>query len=177
MKGHTETILQSIVSVFSGIRKNIKGLCILDYKVADFDTLYITEFDEVFVFSQKTTKLAPVLDLTEAQLYDIYAFLDANKHTAKSRESLLELDDVSNRRWYREPEEILNGEDTIGMVGIAYEEVLTDDLALLSVIFISPDGTYSTLTMFGSDGEEDIEVAKEDLRIIGEFLQNLSNKI
>lgn len=171
------TLLNAISGVFNEMKKNGNNRIILDYSVDIYDTLYLEETGELFVFSQKETKKLPISELGEDELHDIYSFLDANKHTARTRETLIELEDVTEKSWYKEPEEIKNGDEVVGMVGIAVEETIEEDKALLAVIFISPDGTYSTLTMFGSDSEEEKELAKSDLRVIGEYLHNLSYKI
>lgn len=173
VKDEKLTLLNEIAGVFNQFEKNGNNRCILDYSVDVYDTLYLEETGEPFVFSQKETKKLPISELTESELYDIYAFLDANKHTARTRETLIELEDVADKSWYKEPEEIRNGDDVVGMIGIAVEETIDENKALLSVIFISPDGTYSTLTMFGSDSEEERKLAFQDLRAIAQWIDRM----
>ena len=161
--------------ILEKLPKNANNCVITDSGMDSYDTIYSTKGGEIFVFNQKTKEKRLLEELDENTLYEIFVYLDANKQILAIRENLVELslDDTS---WVKEPMEIKNGDEVIGMVGVARMEKI-DDKELLSVVYISPDGTFSNLTMFGNDNADEIELAMSDLRKISEFLHNLSYSI
>lgn len=171
-----DKLLGAVLLALQKIIKNKNDECIIAYSVDIYDTIYLANTGEGFLFSQVTKEREPLAEVDEDELFDIFAFLDGAKHYVKSREKLVELADVDESNWYREPVEIKNREDTIGMVGVAVQ----DDIAgekLLSVIFISPDNTYSTLTVFGENSAGERDTASMDLLLVGEYLMGNSNKL
>lgn len=161
--------------ILEKLPKNANNCVITDSGLDSYDTIYSTKSGEIFLFSQKTKEKKLLDELDENTLYEIICYLDANEKILAIRENLVEisLDDTS---WAKEPVEIKNGDEVIGMIGVARMEKVGDK-ELLSVVYISPDGTFSNLTMFGSDDVDEVELAMSDLRKISEFLHNLSYNI
>lgn len=141
-----------------------------------FDTLFRDSRGELFVFSQKTQKKLPITELGENELYTLYVFVDANKHTFKFRDTLLVVTSVDDMNWHIEPKEIRQGDETVGMIGIAVVEKM-EEKELRSVVLISPDGTYCNLTMYGSDSKEEVKTAYKDLMAIGDSIKEIMFKL
>ena len=154
--------------ILEKLPKNANNCVITDIGVDSYDTIYSTKSGEIYVFSQKTKEKRLLNELDENTLYEIFVYLDANKQILAIRENLIELS-LEDTSWVKEPMEIKNGDEVIGMVGVARIEKM-DDKELLSVVYISPDGTFSNLTMFGNDNADEVELAKNDLLAIGAFL-------
>jgi len=157
--------------------KNSSGEIILPTGLQMFDTLYVDNIGHWWVVSQSTKERKKLESVSLSELYAILCYLDANKHTVACREKLIEFDAVEQKRWLLEPEEIKNGEDVVGMVGVEIVEALEEGEQLRSIIFISPDGTYSTLTMFGSGDFGEGIAAGEDLLCIANYLSSNYKKL
>lgn len=161
-------LISDIGVILEKIPKNADNCVITDCWVDCYDTIYTTKSGEICVFSQKTKEKISLDKLNENTLYEIFIYLDANKQILASRNTIVELSATENT-WEIEPIEVKNGDEVIGMIGVAVMEEV-EDKKLLSVVFISPDGTFSNLTMFGNDNAEEVELARNDLLIIGKFL-------
>ena len=162
-------VLNAILGVAELIPKNENDRTIIKYnRIPGFDTLLFDERGEGFLFSQSSKKMQPIISFSEEQLYDMFELLDAGKHHLTSRATLIERN-LDEKIWYIKPKEIKSGEETIGMIGVSIEEIVNDK-ELKSVVFISPDGSFSTLTMF-DDFDNSKELAKDDLQKIGEAIK------
>ncbi len=134
----------------------------------------------VVVFVKEGKKILKWDEVDEEMLYDIYCFLDTTqKLFPKVAESIIELGSADEKTWHIEPVDIIDptGEISLGKLGVAIESK-TDDGEQLAVVFISPDGTWATLTMYRKDffGGEVI-TAKNDLLCLGVALTNFVKKL
>lgn len=163
-----DDLISDIGVILEKIPKNADNCVITDSGLDYYDTIYTTKSGEICVFSQKTKEKISLDKLDENTLYDIFIYLDANKQILANRKTLVEMS-VDDNTWEIEPMEVKNGDEVIGMIGVAVMEKI-EDKKLLSVVFISPDGTFSNLTMFGNDNPDEVELAKNDLLTIGAFL-------
>jgi len=169
--------LKGIRTLLEQTPKNIHDERIFDIGVLPpYNTLYQSTDGEIRMVDTVGEESYPIVGLEEGDLYNIYIFLDANWRTLQSKDTLIELPDVGELEWVEKPVEIKSGEDTIGVVGVYVAETI-DDKELRGVRFISPDGTYTTLTMFGNDSKEETDIAKNDLERIAEVLMRLSDKL
>lgn len=166
------TVLNEIRLKAEKIQRNGNDSIIIDIVVGLYDTFYMEKSGECFVFNQKTAEKTPITELNTDTLYDLYGWLEGNWRTATSRDHLIELS-VTDKIWAKEPEEIRGVDDeVIGLLGVAVEETIEGE-ELRAVVFISPDGSFATLTMFGSGDGQEKALAKTDLRTIAERLQNI----
>lgn len=164
-----ELYFNSIESlILEKLPKNANNCVITDTGLDSYDTIYSTKGGEICVFNQKTKEKILLEQLDENTLYEIFVYLDANKQILEIRNMMVEMS-VEDTNWEKEPVEIKNGDEVIGMIGVAVMEKI-EDKKLLSVVFISPDGTFSNLTMFGDDNADEVELAKNDLLTLGAFL-------
>jgi len=170
--------LNALNEIMKNQPQTIRGEVIVDTldTLPEFDTLYRDKRGELFVFSQNDQRKKPLTDLTEDEVYSLYVFADANKHTFNYRDTLIVMQSVDDMTWIEEPQEIRQGDETIGMIGIAVVEKL-EDKELRSVVLISPDGTYCNLTMYGSDDSEEIKTAYSDLEAVKRSINYIMSKM
>lgn len=130
-----------------------------------FDTIYIDTSSDVFVFSKLSHVRKSLDELSEDELTEIAYYLQDNYKVLQSRENVLEFEDASKKLWEVEPVVIMSGEDALGMIGIEKIEQ-TEGGELLGVVFISPDKTYATLTMFNREDKESVQLAMKDMQAL-----------
>lgn len=124
-----------------------------------------------------TKQVRKLDELTEEELYELYVFLDANKFTKQIEIKRVLIEPADGKMWRIEPQEIKGDDDAIiGYMGVAVEEV-HEHTTILSALFISTDGTWSTLTCWSEGNEDELETAKVDLNKIGDRLKELSETI
>lgn len=182
-----ERYIQEILSLLGGFHKNSKNEFISSIMPTDMveggkmvnfpNTLYLAENGDCFVYCNGKEEKKKLEDLTGDELHEIYVFLDANRHFIETRENLVEHEEADDKDWVVEPEDIKGADgELIGRIGIAVEEVV-DGNRLLSAIFISVDGTWATLTMWGEGNEEECKVARVDIAKITFGIDKLMNLI
>ena len=69
-----------------------------------------------------------------------------------------------------------SGKVPLGKLGVAIESK-SDAGEQLAVVFISPDGTWATLTMYDKCLNDEVQVAKDDLKDIGLQLMKFADKL
>lgn len=145
------------------------------YNVGGFDCLDCKAGGEICFKNTETKEAKPVESGSEdEQLNLLYWLMDNEKILVPTTSS--EAKNPLTMEWAIEPEEIKMGEDVIGLIGVSVEET-TEHGILHGVIFLSPDGSLSTLTMFGSGSNEEVETAKDDLEIIGGAILHFKRKL
>ena len=135
--------------------------------------------DEVIIFSPEGKTVLKWEDLSDEMLYAIYCFIDVSlKMPPKVADSFIELGLADEKTWYLDPVEVLDKlAEPIGRIGIAVDEV-NEHGTQLSVISISPEGSWSTLTMYTKENTEGSkELAKSDLVQIAESIIQISEKL
>ena len=167
--------INGIMELLGSFKENKRGEFITDIPIGTLPCTMYVNSDGAFMFMKEEgeeQKKYPLTELDEEKLFDIYVHLDANKYTLTSREAVIEHEEVTEKQWLKEPIDI-KGEDgeVIGLIGVAVEETVGED-RLCRVIFISPDKTWSTLTMFNDHDPDAVEVAKRDLISIADTLIN-----
>lgn len=150
-----------------------------------YDKVGLEVSGEIFAFSTKKrekkllgkiTEPRELFELNEDEVWEIGCRIHDNRHNLQVVENYLELD-IEDSLWEIEPEDIVGSDGiTIGMVGVRVDEVV-EDKKQLSVVFLSADGSYSTLTMFVKDEVEDTKQAFLDLRSIIQGLDKIAFKI
>lgn len=124
----------------------------------------------------ETTESKNLFEMDDEYLWEVHSFLEANKHTLECQESIIEHQSPEEKKWHIEPQEVKNRDEVIGLIGTEIVETVEEGDSLLGVVFISPDGTYSTLTMYGSKVDLDKKVAHDDLISLAKhLLQNAEN--
>lgn len=118
-------------------------------------------------------------EVNDEMLYAIFCFLDtAQKLSPKIAESIIELGSAEEKTWHIEPIDVVDGTGKVplGKLGVAIESK-TDAGEQLAVVFISPDGTWATLTMYDKCLNDEVQVAKDDLKDIGLQLMKFADKL
>lgn len=111
-------------------------------------------------------------ELKEAELYDIFRFLDVHRKAGlpKSREFIVEAEVWEQMDWVEPPQKIMGaGEVLIGLIGTRYYEK-KDIGSTLAVVFISPDNSWTTLTMYQEGDEQSEKTAESDMLKISDIL-------
>ena len=135
--------------------------------------------DEVIVFTPDGKEIRKWEDLSDEVLYDIFCFLDtAQKLSPEVVENFVELGSAEEKTWHIEPIDVVDGTGKVplGKLGVAIESK-TDAGEQLAVVFISPDGTWATLTMYDKCLNDEVQVAKDDLKDIGLQLMKFADKL
>lgn len=116
-------------------------------------------------------------------LYEIYCYLYDNRYSLVSRENLIEIESVEDISWAVEPvsfsvpcESAKDGLLQLGAFAVGKEPVGEND-ELRSVIFISPDNTYATLTCYLNGSPEELATAKQDLYKIAYEMTTFADKL
>lgn len=115
--------------------------------------------------------------------YEVFRYLDANKHSLVGRESIVELEDWEKMDWKVAPADVIATDgQRLGSIGVAYEEKKPDN-SIMKVIFISADNTYATLTMYeeGNRGGEtqainDLGTVARCVEAVAEMLHTFKGK-
>ena len=175
-----DELITDIYSLIQQIRSNKDGSIVVSLICSfGFDTIYLDTSSNVYVFSKQSHVRKSLHELSEEELYEIACYLHDNYRILQSREVVLEFEDASSKLWAVEPVVIMSGEDAVGMIGVERVEQ-TEGGELLGIVFISPDKTYATLTMFNKEDEETISLAKLDLQAIStgilQYMNSLSTK-
>lgn len=137
--------------------------------------------NEIIVFTQPDNRkeLLRWDEVSEELLYDIFCFLDtAQKLLPEVVENFVEFGSAEEKTWHIEPVDIVDnlGKTPLGKIGVAIESK-TDTGEQLAVVFISPDGTWATLTMYDKCLNDEVLVAKDDLKDIGLALTKFAEKL
>ena len=135
--------------------------------------------DEVIVFTPDGKEIRKWEDLSDEVLYDIFCFLDtAQKLSPEVAENFVELGSAEEKTWHIEPIDVVDGTGKVplGKLGVAIESK-TDAGEQLAVVFISPDGTWATLTMYDKCLNDEVQVAKDDLKDIGLQIMKFADKL
>lgn len=150
-----------------------------------YDKIGLEVSGEIFAFSTKKrekkllgkiTEPKEFFELNEDEIWEIGCRIHDNRHNLQVVENYLELD-IEGSVWEIEPEELEGSDGTvIGMLGVRVDEVV-ENKKQLSVVYLSADGSHSTLTMFVKDDVEDTKQAFLDLRSIIQGLDKLAFKI
>ena len=150
-----------------------------------YDKIGLEVSGEIFAFSTKKrekkllgkiTEPKELFELNEDEVWEIGCRIHDNRHNLQVVENYLELD-IEESVWEIEPEEIKSSDGTvIGMLGVRIDEVV-ENKKQLSVVYLSADGSYSTLTMFVKDEVEGTKQAFLDLRSIVQGIEKLIFKI
>ena len=175
-KEDKEELMRDMVTMLRHSRPNAKGEMITECnELEEFDTFAYIE-GKLMMGSTESTALKLIKTMRYEDVFDIYLWLETNHRILTSRDSFVELD-IEKMNWVVEPGEIKGGEDeTIGMIGVARVEK-TEDKELCSVVFISPDGTFANLTMFGSDSLDERRLGYQDLDTIANYLLKNSHDL
>ena len=137
--------------------------------------------NEIIIFTQPDGKkeLLNWDEVGDELLYDIFCFLDtAQKLSPEVVENFVQLGSAEEKTWHIEPIDVVDGTGKVplGKLGVAIESK-TDAGEQLAVVFISPDGTWATLTMYDKCLNDEVQVAKEDLKDIGLQLMKFADKL
>jgi hypothetical protein len=135
--------------------------------------------DEVIVFTPDGKEIKKWEDLSDEVLYAIFCFLDtAQKLSPEVVENFVQLGSAEEKTWHIEPIDIVDGSGKVplGKLGVAIESK-SDAGEQLAVVFISPDGTWATLTMYDKCLNDEVQVAKDDLKDIGLQLMKFADKL
>ena len=135
--------------------------------------------DEVIIFTPEGKEIKKWEDLSDEVLYDIFCFLDtAQKLSPEVVENFVQLGSAEEKTWHIEPIDVVDGSGKVplGKLGVAIESK-TDAGEQLAVVFISPDGTWATLTMYDKCLNDEVQVAKDDLKDIGLQLMKFADKL
>lgn len=135
--------------------------------------------DEVIVFTPDGKEIKKWEDLSDEVLYAIFCFLDtAQKLSPEVVENFVQLGSAEEKTWHIEPIDVVDGSGKVplGKLGVAIESK-TDAGEQLAVVFISPDGTWATLTMYDKCLNDEVQVAKDDLKDIGLQLMKFADKL
>ena len=135
--------------------------------------------DEVIVFTPDGKEIKKWEDLSDEVLYAIFCFLDtAQKLSPEVVENFVQLGSAEEKTWHIEPIDVVDGAGKVplGKLGVAIESK-TDAGEQLAVVFISPDGTWATLTMYDKCLNDEVQVAKDDLKDIGLQLMKFADKL
>lgn len=134
--------------------------------------------EQVIVFyPDRPKEVKKWADLDDDTLYAVYSFVEVHaKMHPTILEDVRELEPAEDKNWKIEPKPILahDGQE-LGKIGVAVESN-TEEKTECSVIYISPDGSWATLTMFRVD-DESKSVAIEDLKDVGLAILNFANTI
>lgn len=135
--------------------------------------------DEVIIFTPEGKEIKKWEDLSDEVLYDIFCFLDtAQKLSPEVVENFVQLGSAEEKTWHIEPIDVVDGSGKVplGKLGVAIESK-SDAGEQLAVVFISPDGTWATLTMYDKCLNDEVQVAKDDLKDIGLQLMKFADKL
>lgn len=169
-------IIEGILGILTKYERNAVGNFIATITGNDiWDTVYVTDVDEVFLYDTRRGISCHASAETEEVVLGVYYYLDANKHNLWGRENLVELPPKEELSWVEKPGEIKNGDDTIGMVGV--RRITGESGTFLAPTFLSPDGTYATLTLWKEGDELGREVATMDLAKLGDAVSALAQKM
>lgn len=129
----------------------------------------------VVAFTEEGKKKMSWAEVEVPMMWDIHDYLEvALKMKPELVDSFVELESAEDKRWYRMPEDIVSEDkEIIGRIGVAKDMEHNQG----SVLLVSPDGTWCTLTVFRPNLPEEVGVAKSDLRALGEALINYAGNI
>lgn len=130
----------------------------------------------VVTFGEAGKKTLKWDELSDGTIWEIYDFLMVSvKMKPETADSFVALGSAEDKAWYKEPIDVMDveGKEVLGKVGVA----VADDNGQLAVLFISPDGSWSTLTMYREDVDVDVDFAKSDLNDIGLALIRYAGKL
>lgn len=144
-----------------------------------FDTVVFENNGDHYLIDSRDGTKAGFGEFSEDVQYDYYKYLYDNRRTLKFRTNLIEHEKPEEKEWHLDPDEITlatEENEVVGMLGVEVMEAL-EEKKILAPIFLSPDGTYATLTMWGSDSEEEKAQALADLEIIKNGITELIKRI
>jgi hypothetical protein len=139
------------------------------YQLLLFDGANFTQFDE----------------LSDEVQSAIYCYLYDNRFTLRDlgQECLVEVDSADDLNWVVAPSNIFGNAPEegqppiiIGSVGVA-REIRVGEEELRTVVFVSPDGTWTTLTCYTGNDEVETQTAKNDMQAIGQEIINFIEKL
>ena len=134
--------------------------------------------EEVIVFyADRPKEIKKWEELDDEMLYAVYCFVEVHaKMHPTILEDMRELEPAEDKNWKIEPTPITahDGQE-LGKIGVAIESN-TEEKTECSVVYISPDGTWATLTMF-NPSDESKQVAIEDLKDVGLAILNFANRL
>lgn len=159
-------------------RKNSHGAYYID--IPEIGTLVYS--DEVLkIFNKDFENFS---ELSDEVQYNIYSFIQDN-HTilyTLIKENLVEIGGVDDMDWAIAPQlfyapSMEEGKEDIVIGSMAVAREVLEEGELRSVIFISPDGTWTTLTCYKDGYEVEKKVAQGDLGVIAEGIKNFIDKL
>lgn len=132
---------------------------------------YILEKNgEYFVSFGGTARKLESLKFDE--IYEIHAYIVDNVQLLHEYTETVDLEN----NWIIEPEEISVDGETIGAIGVTKVEEIEGE-RMMSVLYLSSDGSFSTLTMFGEGSQSELELALQDLEKTREVLSSIISKL
>jgi len=165
-----EDIIAGIERILKSKAENGNGNVILNTGLEAYNRIMMNRQGLITLHNTKDRSKIGLREVTDYLSYSIYCTLDANSRLSVTEQQLYD-DTPELKKWAREPYEVRSGDEVIGMIGIAIEETSGEN-ELRSVIFISPDGTYATLTMYSEESKDEKSLAGKDLSTLaGEILR------
>lgn len=142
-----------------------------DNSGSEICTLWIKSNQDVCVIKEDEEVYTP----TDEEMYTLAGYVQDNRFILENREIVKVLESGEDKLWEGEPVEIKGADDElIGRVGIVKKKEKSAEI--YSVIFVSADGTWATLTMFEKK-KKAIELAQADIYAIIRALTTLKKQI
>lgn len=152
------------------------------YYVGIPDTGTLAMDDTVLRFRYPDGEIRPFGDLSEDFQYQLLCFLldNAPMLGSYSQAHFVEIGSVDDLSWVVPPEPITalidDKEQAIASLAVSREAV-TDTEEMHSILLISPDGSWTTLSCFLGGKPDEVATAKEDVLKIAEAMKKFAEKL